>query len=160
MVDARLVCLIIFKNYSCAGAPRILEIRPQPNTQGVITFNEEETARVDCVFSDGFPPSKARWTLHGKIISTVTSTTSQEGGEIIHILTLVLQNLRPNDSGKYICEVSNEENPGSFRQIQIAVKSKLFGNHPNAGFDLLTLICERKSTPLRYFSPHIMNMKD
>lgn len=104
-------------------APRILEIRPSPNTQGVITFNEEETARVDCAYSDGFPPSKARWTLHGKHISTVTSTSTKDGGEVIHILTLVLQNLRPNDSGKYICEVSNKENPGSFRQIQIAVKT-------------------------------------
>ena len=65
-----------------SGAPRILEIRPSPNTQGVITFNEEETARVDCVFSDGFPPSKAKWTLHGKHISTVTSTSSRNGAEV------------------------------------------------------------------------------
>ena len=117
------------------GAARILRIEPKPDEEGVITFNEDETARVQCLFSDGYPPSKAQWLLKGDPVPTVTRSTSKgsgdNAGEVIHVLTLILQKLRPADSGRYICEVTNSENPASVRQIDIAVKSKLLNGIQN-----------------------------
>ena len=40
------------------------------------------------------------------------------------MLTLILQKLRPEDSGRYICEVTNSESPASVRQVDVAVKSE------------------------------------
>ncbi|XP_063719162.1 hemicentin-2-like isoform X2 [Symsagittifera roscoffensis] len=120
---------------SVIRAARILRIVPTPDKESVITFNEDETARVQCVFSDGYPPSKAQWLLKGDPVPTVTRSTSTkaketqgetkegEGEEVVHVLTLILQKLRPEDSGRYICEVTNSESPASVRQVDVAVKT-------------------------------------
>ena len=64
-----------------SGAARILRIVPTPDKESVITFNEDETARVQCVFSDGYPPSKAQWLLKGDPVPTVTRSTSTKAKE-------------------------------------------------------------------------------
>ncbi|KAI8489870.1 hypothetical protein Bbelb_325000 [Branchiostoma belcheri] len=87
------------------------------------TVNTDDRVKFQCV-AEGNPPPNITWTVNGMRVRSTTSKMTRD----VRTGTVVLDRVRPNATGTYVCTVSNKVGESDVKSLQLSVKASLRGH--------------------------------
>ncbi|KAI8489865.1 hypothetical protein Bbelb_324950 [Branchiostoma belcheri] len=91
------------------------------------TVNTDDRVKFQCV-AEGNPPPNITWTVNGMRVRSTTSKMTRD----VRTGTVVLDRVRPNATGTYVCTVSNKVGESHVKSLQLNVKASLRGDASSA----------------------------
>ncbi|XP_078615928.1 uncharacterized protein LOC144884467 isoform X2 [Branchiostoma floridae x Branchiostoma japonicum] len=87
------------------------------------TVNTDDRVKFQCV-AEGNPPPNITWTVNGMRVRSTTNSMTRD----VRTGTVVLDRVRANATGTYVCTVSNNVGESDVKSLQLNVKAFLRGD--------------------------------